>query len=123
MIISTKPYSEKEMKQILTIRYTSRDHMMITDHMIDVRCEEEDVEMSEDAQGILTHIGMETSLRYAMQLITAANLVCRKRKVCRSTCLLICHNDVLLSRGLKLKLMISRKFTLCSLMNLALHNS
>lgn len=37
--------------------------------------------MSEDAQGILTHIGMETSLRYAMQLITAANLVCRKRKV------------------------------------------
>lgn len=50
--------------------------------MICVRCEEEDVEMSEDAQGILTHIGMETSLRYAMQLITAANLVCRKRKVC-----------------------------------------
>ena len=50
--------------------------------MIHVRCEEEDVEMSEDAQGILTHIGMETSLRYAMQLITAANLVCRKRKVC-----------------------------------------
>ena len=39
--------------------------------------------MSEDAQGILTHIGMETSLRYAMQLITAANLVCRKRKVCQ----------------------------------------
>lgn len=63
VIISTKPYSEKEMRQILTIR-----------------CEEEDVEMSEDAQGILTHIGMETSLRYAMQLITAANLVCRKRK-------------------------------------------
>ena len=71
------------MKQILTIRYNSRDHVMLTDHMIHDRSEEEDVEMSEDAQGILTHIGMETSLRYAMQLITAANLVCRKRKVCQ----------------------------------------
>ena len=44
--------------------------------------------MTEDAQGILTHIGMETSLRYAMQLITAANLVSRKRKVCRLIVLL-----------------------------------
>lgn len=36
--------------------------------------------MSEDAVAILTRIGMETSLRYAIQLITAANLTCRKRK-------------------------------------------
>ncbi|XP_038047811.1 ruvB-like 2 [Patiria miniata] len=63
LIISTSPYSEKELKQILTIR-----------------CEEEDVEMSEDAITVLTRIGMETSLRYSIQLITAANLVCRKRK-------------------------------------------
>lgn len=46
------------------------------------RCEEEDVEMSDDALTVLTRIGMETSLRYAIQLITAASLVCRKRKVC-----------------------------------------
>ncbi|XP_077994261.1 ruvB-like 2 [Glandiceps talaboti] len=63
LIISTTPYNEKETKQILTIR-----------------CEEEDVEMSEDAITVLTKIGKETSLRYAIQLITAANLVCRKRK-------------------------------------------
>lgn len=44
-------------------------------------CEEEDVEMSEDAYTVLTRIGLETSLRYAIQLITAASLVCRKRKV------------------------------------------
>nr|XP_032662313.1 ruvB-like 2 [Chelonoidis abingdonii] len=44
------------------------------------RCEEEDVEMNEDAYTVLTRIGLETSLRYAMQLITAASLVCRKRK-------------------------------------------
>jgi RuvB-like protein 2 len=63
LIISTQPYSEKEIRQILSIR-----------------CEEEDVEMTEDAVAILTRIGMETSLRYAMQLITAASLTCRKRK-------------------------------------------
>ena len=45
------------------------------------RCEEEDVEMTEDAVSILTRIGMETSLRYAIQLITAASLTCRSRKV------------------------------------------
>ncbi|CAB4004265.1 Retrovirus-related Pol poly from transposon, partial [Paramuricea clavata] len=63
LIITTTPYEEKELKQILAIR-----------------CEEEDVEMSEDAMGVLTKIGQETSLRYAIQLITAASLVCRKRK-------------------------------------------
>ncbi|KAL5006378.1 hypothetical protein ScPMuIL_015184 [Solemya velum] len=63
LIISTNPYEEKEIKQILKIR-----------------CEEEDVEMSDDAMTVLTRIGMETSLRYAIQLITTASLVCRKRK-------------------------------------------
>ena len=45
------------------------------------RCEEEDVELSEEAHTVLTRIGMETSLRYAIQLISTAGLVCRKRKV------------------------------------------
>ncbi|GAB6028616.1 RuvB-like 2 [Chamberlinius hualienensis] len=63
LIISTVPYTEKETRQILKIR-----------------CEEEDVEMSDDALTVLTRIGMETTLRYAIQLITASNLVCRKRK-------------------------------------------
>lgn len=44
------------------------------------RCEEEDVEMSEDAKELLTKIGYETSLRYSIQLITAASIVCQKRK-------------------------------------------
>lgn len=63
LIIATVPYSEKELKQILNIR-----------------CEEEDVEMEDEAKEILTKIGTETSLRYAIQLITAASLVARKRK-------------------------------------------
>ena len=44
------------------------------------RCEEEDVELSEEAHTVLTRIGQETSLRYAIQLISTAGLVCRKRR-------------------------------------------
>ncbi|ORZ23547.1 RuvB-like 2 [Absidia repens] len=63
LIISTKAYEEKEISQILTIR-----------------CQEEDVEMTDEAKDLLTKIGVETSLRYSIHLITAANLVARKRK-------------------------------------------
>uniref|UniRef100_A0A8D3CNM4 RuvB-like helicase n=1 Tax=Scophthalmus maximus TaxID=52904 RepID=A0A8D3CNM4_SCOMX len=63
LIIVASPYTEKETRQILKIR-----------------CEEEDVELSEEAHTVLTRIGMETSLRYAIQLISTAGLVCRKRK-------------------------------------------
>ena len=45
------------------------------------RCEEEDVDMTAEAKAFLTRIGLETSLRYAIQLITTAALVARKRKV------------------------------------------
>ena len=64
LIISTTPYEEAEIRQILKIR-----------------CEEEDVEMSDEALTVLTKIGKETSLRYSIQLITTANLACKKRKV------------------------------------------
>ncbi len=64
LIISTVPYEEGEIK-----------------HILKIRCEEEDVEMSDDALSILTKIGKETSLRYAIQLITTASLACKKRKV------------------------------------------
>merc|ERR1719473_2606413 len=63
LIISTTPYTEKEVQQILHIR-----------------CEEEDVEMSEDALMLLTKIGVETTLRYSIHMIIAAALVCAKRK-------------------------------------------
>ncbi|KAK3807774.1 MAG: RuvB-like 2 [Benniella sp.] len=63
LIISTTAYTEQEVKQILTIR-----------------CDEEDVQMTEDAKDILTRIGMETSLRYAIHLITVSSIVAKKRK-------------------------------------------
>lgn len=50
--------------------------------MLRIRCEEEDVEMSDEALTLLTSIASRTSLRYAIQLITTANLVSRRRKVC-----------------------------------------
>jgi len=63
LIITTQPYSDKEIRQILKIR-----------------CDEEDVEMTTDALDLLTKLGKETSLRYAIQMITTASLVCAKRK-------------------------------------------
>lgn len=63
MIISTTPYSESEVQRIL-----------------DIRCEEEDVEMTKEARELLTKIGMETSLRYAIQMIMVSALCCQKRK-------------------------------------------
>lgn len=63
MIIPTAAYKNSELEQILRIR-----------------CEEEDVEMSDEALTLLTSIAGNTSLRYAIQLITVASLVCRKRK-------------------------------------------
>ncbi|KAJ1444939.1 RuvB-like 2 [Pelagophyceae sp. CCMP2097] len=63
MIISTAPYSEVEVKRILTIR-----------------CEEEDVEMAADALDLLTRIATETSMRYAIQMIITASLCAQKRK-------------------------------------------
>lgn len=68
IIIRTVAYSEKEMKEILKIR-----------------CEEEDCLMHPDALAILTKIATDTSLRYAIQLITTANLVCKRRKATEVT--------------------------------------
>lgn len=47
--------------------------------ILEIRAEEEDVELSIDALSLLTTIGAETSLRYAIQLITAAQIVCGRR--------------------------------------------
>ena len=63
LIIATKPYTKAEITQIL-----------------DIRCQEEDVELTESAMKLLAKIGTECSLRYGIHLITAANLVAQKRK-------------------------------------------
>eukprot|EP01120_Amphizonella_sp_Union-15-10_P013518 TRINITY_DN6273_c0_g1_i1.p1 TRINITY_DN6273_c0_g1~~TRINITY_DN6273_c0_g1_i1.p1 ORF type:complete len:474 (-),score=112.90 TRINITY_DN6273_c0_g1_i1:71-1279(-) len=63
LIISTEPYKDEEIAEIL-----------------ETRCKEEDVQMEEKSLQLLTKIGKETSLRYAIHLITSASIVCSKRK-------------------------------------------
>ncbi|PWN96572.1 RuvB-like helicase 2 [Tilletiopsis washingtonensis] len=66
MIVQTKPYSEAEVREILTIR-----------------AKEEDVDIEDEAMSVITRIGVETSLRYAQQLITTSSLAARRRKSAR----------------------------------------
>lgn len=62
-IITTSPYSPNELRQIIKIR-----------------CDEEDVNVDEDALNELTSIADRTSLRYAIQLITTSSLIANRRK-------------------------------------------
>jgi len=63
IIIHTNEYSEAELKTILKIR-----------------CEEEDCEIEDNGLTVLTKIASDASLRYAIQLISIANLIARRRK-------------------------------------------
>jgi len=63
LIIQTTPYESEEIEKILTLR-----------------CEEEDVEIEDNAKQLLTKIGIETTLRYAIHLIQPAYLLCQRRK-------------------------------------------
>lgn len=63
IIIRTVPYTIDEMSEILKIR-----------------CEEEDCQMHPDAMQILAKMSTQTSLRYAIQLITTSSLIARRRK-------------------------------------------
>ncbi len=44
------------------------------------RCEEEDVKLAPDALQALTSMASSTTLRYALNLISCASLIARKRK-------------------------------------------
>ncbi|KAI6136093.1 TIP49-domain-containing protein [Pisolithus sp. B1] len=63
LIVSTRPYSEEETQQIIRIR-----------------CEEEDVTLTSDALNVLTSMAGSTTLRYALNLISCAQIISRKRK-------------------------------------------
>lgn len=63
LIINTQPYGEADIRRI-----------------VELRCEEEDVDVDDDARELLTRIGVEASLRYSLHLIAAASLVAQRRK-------------------------------------------
>lgn len=63
LIVSTKAYSEEDIQQI-----------------IQIRCQEEDVQLTADAANVLTSMAMQTTLRYALNLIACSRVIARKRK-------------------------------------------
>ena len=84
LIVSTSPYSAREIDKILSIRYRASGRSSPCSPAVCSlsfnRCDEEDVKMSSDAMTLLSQIAVDTSLRYAMQIISAADLVRQKRK-------------------------------------------
>ncbi|KAF9528108.1 RuvB-like helicase 2 [Crepidotus variabilis] len=63
LIVSTKPYEEEDIQQI-----------------IQIRCQEEDVSLTPDALTVLTSMSKQTTLRYALNLISCGRVLARKRK-------------------------------------------
>ncbi|KZV98995.1 DNA helicase [Exidia glandulosa HHB12029] len=64
LIVTTAPYAPEDIEQIIKIR-----------------CTEEDVALAPDALNILTTMATQTTLRYALNLISCAHVVAKKRKV------------------------------------------
>jgi len=60
MIIRTLPYSQEEMVQIIRIR-----------------AQTENIQTDDESLNLLGEIGTKTTLRYAVQLLTPANLLAR----------------------------------------------
>lgn len=86
LIVSTKPYTEEDIEEIIKIRSVSNTKYPVpacTNSPSTVErnsCEEEDVVLSSDALKILTSMGQQTTLRYALNLISCAHVVATKRK-------------------------------------------
>jgi RuvB-like protein 2 len=83
LIVSTKPYEEQDIQQIIQIRSVrcKRCHLvyLIYENFIP-RCEEEDVTLTAEALSVLTSMAVQTTLRYALNLISCAQVLARKRK-------------------------------------------
>jgi len=62
LIIPTKPYTEDEIREIIKIR-----------------AKEEEVDLADEALELLTKIGAETSLRYAIQLMEPARIIAMRK--------------------------------------------
>lgn len=63
LIVSTSPYTREDVEQI-----------------IQIRCEEEDAQLSKEALAGLASLATQTTLRYALNLISTAQVLARKRQ-------------------------------------------
>ncbi|KAG6330546.1 hypothetical protein ID866_8543 [Astraeus odoratus] len=58
----------------------SRDYDAMGADIVQIRCEEEDVTLTSDALNVLTSMASSTTLRYALNLISCAQMISRRRK-------------------------------------------
>jgi len=81
LIVSTKPYLEEDIQQIIQIRYVTLPPFLCR-YLLSYNdsCQEEDVTLSSDALNVLTSMAMQTTLRYGLNLISCAQIVAQKRK-------------------------------------------
>lgn len=63
LIVTTKPYTPEDIQQI-----------------IEIRCQEEDTQLTSEAITVLTTMATQTTLRYALNLISTAQIIAKKRK-------------------------------------------
>lgn len=80
LIVSTKPYTEDDIRQIIEIRSYIHSYLFGFYSCLSYRCQEEDVSLTSDAATVLTSMAMSTTLRYSLNLISCAQVLARKRK-------------------------------------------
>lgn len=84
LIVSTKPYEEQDIQQIIQIRsvryHSNSTGLTLIYGLFIPRCEEEDVTLTAEALSVLTSMAVQTTLRYALNLISCAQVLARKRK-------------------------------------------
>lgn len=83
LIVSTNPYTAPEHVEIIKIRY--KKYLLPCSppadaQAIDNRCEEEDVQIEPDALRVLATMSRETTLRYALNMISCAQVIATRRK-------------------------------------------
>ena len=81
LIVSTKPYEEDDVQQITKIRcLIVSSQFFVYIYLVYFRCQEEDVTLTEQALMVLTSMSQATTLRYALNLISCAQVLATKRK-------------------------------------------
>ena len=84
LIVSTQPYTPEDIQHIIKIRYVHKTRPLSSvcslTSLVEYRCEEEDVTLTDSALEILTGLASDTTLRYVLNLISCAQMLARKRK-------------------------------------------
>lgn len=80
LIVTTEPYTAEDVEQIIKIRWACACFLWAASLTTAGRCQEEDVTLTSDALTVLTTMTAQTTLRYALNIISCAQVLARKRK-------------------------------------------